>query len=952
MFAVALGYCFAGRISLLLAVPPGYAASIWPAAGIALTAALIFGPRIWPAIWVGSLSVNLWISFDGVAAGNVRVIAAALLIASGASLQAVATAWLLDKFRVWPHVFQNGRSVARLLLLGGPVGCIINAFIGVTALLALGLITAGEFGFNWLNWWVGDAIGVVVMTPLLLIWSGAVGGFWRRRAAAVTIPSVVALIVVISLFLFASSREQSRIDEEFRDTAQNIETAITNRLNVILAALSGVQSLFASSQAVDGDEFRMFTRRALNANEELLALSWNPQVPHAQRSFYEAARDPESRLRFTERNAQGELVAAAIRDSYTVVKYIEPIENNRDALGLDVASDLTRLDAIWTARDSGLPVATGRVHLVQAAKAEPGLLIYAPIYSEEAVPPTVLERREQLQGYAVGVVLVRQLLESAIAGFRLDHVSLRLYDKSGQNDNQLLTTWQEDADARLLLTTDRQIPFAGRNWRLSVGADAVYVAQHRAPGLSFILTFGLLLCGLLGAFNLILAGNERREAIRAAQDPLTGLANRGEFERRLRNALGSSMDGGAQHAFAYCDLDKFKLVNDTAGHQAGDELLKIVSSLLRARIRQRDTVARLGGDEFGLLLEHCPIDKASEIAENVCADVRSLNFAWQGQTFQIGVSIGVIALNARIENIADAMTRADVACYAAKDMGRNQVHVDHLDSAQVRRRKTELQRVADLRNTLKNDELLLYKQPIWAMGALHGEPASLELLIRLTGPEGEILTPAAMISVAERYGIMTEVDRWVIHEALRQDAQLCAKGSQVNINLSANSLDDESLVDFVRKELEGSGIAPEKVCFEITETAAISNLDSAIRFMTQTKRLGCRFALDDFGAGISSFRYLNTLPIDLLKIDGSLVQAVVTDSTSRAMVMAIQQIADAMGISTVAEWVSDKAMLAPLRDIGVQYVQGFALGQPIPVGNDLTSDDSEEQSKLITRMSA
>ncbi|MGB5354048.1 MAG: EAL domain-containing protein [Woeseia sp.] len=929
--AVALGYCLAGRISLLLAVPPGYASAIWPSAGIALAAVLVYGPRIWPAVFAGSLAANLWISVDGVVAGNLAVISAAALIACGASLQALFSAWLIRRFRVWPHVLHDGKTITQFLLLGGPAGSVVNACFGVTTLFALGFIEFGEFGFNWLNWWVGDTIGVIVVTPIVLIWSGAMGEFWRRRAAAVSVPSFIALLVVISLFLIASNREQARIETDFRDTAHNVDVAITTKLNAIIAALGSVQSLFASSQEVDAEEFRIFTRRALRENPELLAVSWNAQVPHAQRATYEAADKGARRLRFKERNARGELIDAGQRASYTIVEFIEPLDDNRSALGFDVGFDATRLEAIEKARDSGQAAATARVHLVQAEQAEPGLLIFAPIYRSGSSPPSVFERREQIAGYAVAVVLIHQLLDTAISGLRLDHVALQLIDETDAENAMVLATWALDDNAQQLLTSDHALVFAGRSWRLNVSAGAEYVAIHRAPGLLLVLAVGLLLCGMLGAFNLTLASNEKREAIRAAQDALTGLANRNEFERRLSNALASCKNSAAQHAFAFCDLDKFKLVNDTAGHQAGDELLKSVAGLLRARLRHRDTVARLGGDEFGLLLEHCPIDKAQQIAEKVCADIRSLQFVWAGQTFQIGVSIGVIALNARTDDITDVMTRADVACYAAKDHGRNQVYVDRLDSAQVRRRKSELQRVADLRTTLSNDDLLLYKQPIWAMDGLHLEPSAVEVLLRLEGPDGEILTPAAMISVAERYGIMAEVDRWVIRQALRHSKQLCAMGTTININLSANSLDNETLVDFVSDEVEQCGVKPGNVCFEITETAAISNLDSAMRFMEHMKQVGCRFALDDFGAGISSFRYLKTLPVDYLKIDGSLIQGVVTDVTARAMVKAIQQIADAMGITTVAEWVSDKSILAPLQDIGVQFVQGFALGQPVPI---------------------
>ncbi|NNF15592.1 MAG: EAL domain-containing protein [Gammaproteobacteria bacterium] len=940
MAVVAISYCLAGHLSLLLAVPPGYATAIWPSAGIALAATLLYGSRIWPAIWVGSLAVNLWTSFDGVAAGDLAVIAAVALIAAGASLQAVIAAWLLRRFGVWPHSLQNGKTVTRFLLIGGPVACTVNASIGATSLLMAGLIDSGEFGFNWLNWWVGDAIGVTVITPLALIWSGAMGSFWRRRAATVTVPSSIALAAAIALFLIASNREQSRIQSEFRDTAYNIESAIKTELNIIIATLGGIQSFFASSQSVDADEFRIFSRRALTENPELLALSFNRHVPHAQRAAYEQNADTSLRLRFTERNASGQLIRAQHRDHYTVVQFIEPFASNRTALGLDVGFDPARKDAIQRARNTGHPAATSMLQLVQSDTTEPGLLIFAPIYTTAEIPQTIVKRQNNIVGYAVGVILIKELLETAIAGLRLDHVSLELYDNTDIDNTQLLTTWGIDGNALSLLSSDRSLTFAGREWRVSIGANAEYVALHRAPGLIMILTIGLVLCGLLGAFNLILTGNERREALRASRDVLTGLANRSEFERRLRNALISCKSQHAQHVFAYCDLDRFKIVNDTAGHQAGDDLLKTVAGLLRARLRDRDTIARLGGDEFGLLLEHCPIEKARDIAEKICQDIFNFHFTWNDHTFRIGISIGVVALTATDDDITDIMTRADTACYMAKDRGRNRVHVVRPENAPPRNRKSDLQRVTELQARIKNNELLIYQQPIHALDQLQQKPIAHELLLRIPGTDSQVSPPAGMISLAEKHGIITKIDRWVLRSCLRKHEQLCTDGSRININLSAASLNDASFVDFIHKEFEHSNMAPDRLCFEITESAAIQNLDSTLRTMEQIKRLGCEFALDDFGAGVASFRNLDKLPVSWVKIDGHLIQEVASDPATRAMIQAIQHVADSMGIATIAEWVSDDALLAPLQDIGVGYVQGFAIGRPEPCEN-LNNDSGE-----------
>ncbi|MBT8131948.1 MAG: EAL domain-containing protein [Gammaproteobacteria bacterium] len=867
---------------------------------------------------------------SAILAGDPRVVITTVIIASGATIQALWSAHMLRLFGCWPGELDDGRSVAKLLIVAGPVGCVANATIGVGSLLATGLIKNGEFSFNWMNWWIGDAIGVVLLTPLVLIWFGAMGEFWRRRAIAITIPTVVALTVVISAFLISSSREQARIQNGFEERAQNVVEVVSNRINVLLSVLGGIQSFYESSDFVSADEFTEFTERALTENPDLRALSWNPVIKHHQREGFESGETTGFPIRFTEKNARNELVEATTNDEYVIVQYVEPLASNQSVVGFNVASHPARNEAIKRARDSGTPAVTSRLQLVQAEGLEPGVLIFAPIYRSNHVPGSRTDRNEAIGGYAVGVIAINPFLRQAINQLRLEHTHLQLHDISS-GDTTLLASTAAEKTGETLLYAEYSLPVAGKVWQVRVSAGAEYLAEHRAPGMALVLAIGLLLCGLLGAFNLTLAGNERREAIRAAHDPLTGLVNRGEFERRLGNALQGCTTNNSVHALAYCDLDQFKLINDTAGHPAGDELLRQIGRLIGTELRSRDTVARLGGDEFGLLLENCPLDKASEIASRVCKAVRSLRFQWNGDNFQIGASIGVIAVDAETASIEDALARADMACYAAKDLGRNRVHIDSLDNPHIERRQSELQHISHLRNTLENGSLMIYKQPIRAINDLSGAPASYEVLLRLRGPDGKIQAPGPTIAVAERYGIMAEVDRWVIQQALEQAPGLCAEADSISINLSANSLDDESLAEFVREAIANSGIRADQVCFEITETAAISNLESALQFIDEMKALGCQFALDDFGAGISSFRYLKTFPVDWLKIDGNLVKDLANDQSAFAMVSAINQVGSTMGIATIAEWVSDTSILEKLREIGVDYVQGFALGMPSPV---------------------
>jgi diguanylate cyclase (GGDEF)-like protein/PAS domain S-box-containing protein len=422
----------------------------------------------------------------------------------------------------------------------------------------------------------------------------------------------------------------------------------------------------------------------------------------------------------------------------------------------------------------------------------------------------------------------------------------------------------------------------------------------------------------------------------AAHDPLTGLFNRREFEARLEGALQAAQRDRAEHALCYIDLDQFKVVNDTCGHEAGDELLRQLGTLLHGRIRQHDMLARLGGDEFGMLLDNCPIDKAVEIADGLRAVVEDYRFAWQDKTFAVGVSIGLVAINADTESLSWAMSAADTACYVAKDRGRNRLHVYELDDAELNLRRTEMQWVSRLNEALDNHQLVLRYQPIVGVDSPDQQHSAIEILVAMRDADGREIPPGAFIPAAERYNLMVAVDRWVVSQVfawLREHHQQLPRLQRCFINLSGQSIGQEKFLSFLEKELEHGGFPADKLCFEITETAAVANLSRAVLFINSLKTHGCRFALDDFGSGMSSFAYLKTLPLDYLKIDGNFVRDMVSDPIDRAMVQAIHQVGHVMNIATIAEFVEDQAILDELRTIGVDYAQGFGIARPRPLAD-------------------
>jgi ammonium transporter, Amt family len=420
----------------------------------------------------------------------------------------------------------------------------------------------------------------------------------------------------------------------------------------------------------------------------------------------------------------------------------------------------------------------------------------------------------------------------------------------------------------------------------------------------------------------------------AAHDMLTGLANRAEFERRLLQAL-RPLDAPAEQVLCYLDLDQFKVVNDTCGHAAGDELLRQLARLFQTRVRSSDVLARLGGDEFGLLLTGCSLEEAVPIADGIRGLVEEFRFSWEGKTFAVGVSIGLVQVGGEhTQSLGEVLSAADSACYAAKDGGRNRIHIFQADDQQLLSRRGEMLWVNRIRQAIDADLLRLFVQPIRPVQEQPEGPAY-EVLVRMLGEDGRLIPPGAFMAAAERYHLASAIDRWVVGNFLAWvgDYSRRCTGAPGNysINLSAASLGDDSFLDFVLEAMARHQVPAAAICFEITETSAIANLSRALTFMQRLKAIGCCFALDDFGSGLSSFAYLKNLPVDFLKIDGVFVKDIDTDPIARAMVSSINTIGHEMGLKTVAEFVENEAILGRLRELGVDYAQGYHLGHPRPL---------------------
>jgi diguanylate cyclase (GGDEF)-like protein/PAS domain S-box-containing protein len=497
----------------------------------------------------------------------------------------------------------------------------------------------------------------------------------------------------------------------------------------------------------------------------------------------------------------------------------------------------------------------------------------------------------------------------------------------------------DESDRRLLSDPVRQALSSGAP--LSLGRRALLLSRSNATERSIELSASPVrneTKEIVGAALLLhdvteLRGLARQMSYQATHDALTGLVNRREFERRLEEASESGHRGDGQHVLCYLDLDRFKLVNDTSGHLAGDSMLREVAKLLRDAVRDSDTVARLGGDEFGMLLIGCPLEKARQIADDVCRSVGDYRFVWKDRIFDIGVSVGLVEISRESGTLEELIAAADSACYVAKKQGTGRVAVYSARDEALARHTGEIQWLQRLQVALKENRFQLYHQVIVPAHGTDGGPA-MEVLIRLRDENGQELAPAEFIRAAERYRLMGLVDRWVVQTtfaAVGRGAIPLQPDRSVAINISGQTLADAQFLEFVVECLDSTGVAAAQICFEITESAVIANLEHARRFVGVLHGMGCQFALDDFGSGVGSFSNLKNLPLDYLKIDGSFIRNLARDTVNQAMVTAMIKLARTLNFKVIAEQVEDSAAVEAARRMGVDYLQGYAIGKPQPL---------------------
>lgn len=680
---VALAYAALGAVGLVVQGEWGLAAPVWPAAGIAMAVVLTYGWRLAPGVFLGSVLVT-GPQVVGAVPNSVTAIVAVAAVASGVVLQAAVGAALVRR-TVDPRLaLATAGDIVRFLVLAGPLACLVSATIGLSAQLWAGIVPTSGFVMPWLNWWVGDSIGVIVFAPITLMLLPPWRGVWAGRRLTVAIPSLTVVLIASWFFLSDAAVEVSVQDRIVGRVALEAEARLDVTLERQLAGLVGISGLVTSSDAVSRREFATFTRGALADPRGLRALAWDAWVPNEQLpAFVDWMRTEGGVPGFdvTERSAEGVVVPVADRPVHVVVAFIEPLSENAEAVGFDVMSGERRAQTVLAARDSGEARATPPIELVVGEAGQPGVLVYLPVYRGGVVPATTAERAEAIQGFAVGVYLMDDLLAATFDSPAFDGVDLQLLDVTEGEGPVVLATRgsMDERGAPRRVAQTREV--GGRTWELIVqptwGVDGL-APPSASPE---VLLSGLAVTLLLEAFLLLLTGTERRarrdaeiSSFEANHDSLTGLFNRRAFIELLRMSRDRAVDEASRHVLLFMDLDGFKAVNDTAGHDAGDAMLAAVARALSGSIRERDVVARIGGDEFAAILNNCPEERGLSIAESMTRAVDSCRAEGFPGTPGVGLSVGLAMIDG-VESVSidELMQRADRACYDAKNAGRGLV---------------------------------------------------------------------------------------------------------------------------------------------------------------------------------------------------------------------------------------------------------------------------------------
>lgn len=667
----ALAYAALGHGALLIVDQTGLASPIWPAAGLAFAVVYQYGWRLLPGVALGSMVNNALTLIEQRSQWEL-IVFMTLVAGVGAAWQAWVGRTLVFRLVGRHTSFVSPAPIIGFLLAAGPVACLVNSGLGTAAQLSAGLIDPQRGVLAWMTWWVGDSLGVVLFGPLALMLLKEQREVWRRRRLFVALPAVAAVAAGVGIFLQGAALEREQRVLELSTTADVAQHQLEDEMLRVSEVLKGLRGFFLASRDVDPAEFRIFTDNALLDDPALQAISWNPWVEAAGVEAFVTAQRALPGLetyRINEKDADGNVVQAPPRSSYVPVGLIEPLADNAKALGFNIAADAVRARAIARAVRTGTLSTTAPIDLVQEQATQKGGLVLVPVFDSPSIPSTPAERARHIAGFAVGVYRWGDLVNAAFAPGRWSGTTITLTDIT-DGSPVVMATRVSAVDGEPQPTQTRFIHFGGRTWSLDVTRIEALSGTPQLVNSPVVMLLGLFMALFLMAFLLLVSGMEHQARNDADIDPLTGLLNRRALLARLESARRRCQTAGSSHVLLFIDLDGLKRVNDTTGHEAGDVVLREVSTVLQAVVRERDSVARVGGDEFAVVLLDCGRERGVRIGQDIVDRVGAMRLTIAGTVHAVGASVGLTVIEAPDPSDVPTLLReADVACYAVKRRG-------------------------------------------------------------------------------------------------------------------------------------------------------------------------------------------------------------------------------------------------------------------------------------------
>jgi len=901
----------------------------WAPAGVALASVLRFGPAVLPGVFLGNLAFNLLIPLTWSDALQGMHIVTAILIASGAGIQAAVAAWLLHHYQVHPLTAGNSRKLVAYCLLAGPLSCLINASIG-TAAVSFSSNAGGSAGIlmDWLGWWVGDSFGAVVVTPLVLVLlpqeEAPHLGKARRRGLILKLSGILGVVILMNGFLM--QRLSAQLEHDFIRDTRLLEAQFVSTIQKNFADLFLLGQRFSANGGMTPAQFREQVLRLQRDNPSVLAYSWDPLVRRDQRQAFEA----QTRALLGEPDYAVDGVSLDPADPLMPVQLVEPLERNRAALGFNLLAVEDRRNWVLLAQQLGQPVATQILHLAQAPD-EPGFLILYPVYRLDP-QQQLLTGQRQLIGLMVGVFTVEKLLGAALERSGVHHVELSVREPGRQ---QPFFTTPDLARASERIHGDFELPVGQQVWQVETRPGADYMATHPANK-AFDIQL-LLAASAALAVLLVLSMNERERSLlsevrrqnaslthQALHDALTGLPNRAHLLESISRRLGAKNE--VPFALLFIDLDRFKLINDSLGHHIGDRFLQEISATLSLHQPEHSELFRMGGDEFILLVEGGEQQACVEADRMLIACTLPMQI--EEYQLQVTASIGISLYPQHGDDLDTLIKHADTAMYRAKTRGKNRyaLYTEELTDQAVMSFSLE----QELRQALAQEQLLLYYQPQFDLET--GKLVGVEALVRWQHPERGMMAPGQFIPLAEETQLIIPLGWQVIELACRQMSQWDRAAVEipcVAINVSPQQLLQVDFVGRLNQLVDKHQVTRQKIELEITEVMIMQDPDLAMLQLHKLREAGYRIALDDFGTGYSSLDRLKLLPLDRLKIDQAFTRDIGRDPKDEAIILTIIALGRSLGIEVLAEGVETELQRRFLQSHECDSVQGYLLGRPV-----------------------